>query len=40
MSPGSSPWTLPPTVSLATLKPLLDEGEDAERWGYEEACLP
>jgi hypothetical protein len=25
---------------LAVLKPILDEGEAQERWGYEEACLP
>ncbi|AEI64121.1 DUF4265 domain-containing protein [Corallococcus macrosporus] len=38
--PGLISVDVPPTVPLDTLKPLLDEGEDAERWGYEEACLP
>ncbi|NVJ07027.1 DUF4265 domain-containing protein [Myxococcus sp. AM001] len=38
--PGLISVDVPPAVSLDALKPLLDEGEDAERWGYEEACLP
>lgn len=38
--PGLLSVDVPPTVSLDTLKPMLDEGETEERWGYEEACLP
>lgn len=38
--PGLISVDVPPTVPLDSLKPLLDEGEDEERWGYEEACLP
>ncbi|MFY2559191.1 DUF4265 domain-containing protein [Corallococcus terminator] len=38
--PGLISVDVPPTVSLDTLKPILDEGEAEERWGYEEACLP
>jgi hypothetical protein len=37
--PGLISVDVPPTVSMATLKPVLDEGEAQERWGYEEACL-
>ncbi len=37
--PGLISVDVPPTVSLAVLRPLLDEGEATERWGYEEACL-
>ncbi|MFP2906906.1 DUF4265 domain-containing protein [Pyxidicoccus sp. 3LFB2] len=38
--PGLISVDVPPAVSLSALKPLLDEGEARERWGYEEACLP
>jgi hypothetical protein len=37
--PGLISVDVPPAVSLAVLKPILDEGEAQERWGYEEACL-
>ncbi|MDY7233259.1 DUF4265 domain-containing protein [Hyalangium rubrum] len=31
---------VPPSVSLQELKKELDAGQDQDRWGYEEACLP
>jgi len=37
--PGLVSVDVPPDVSLAVLRPVLDEGEAQERWGYEEACL-
>ncbi|MBZ4415440.1 DUF4265 domain-containing protein [Myxococcus sp. RHSTA-1-4] len=37
--PGLISVDVPPAVPMATLKPILDEGEAQERWGYEEACL-
>lgn len=37
--PGLISVDVPPSVPLARLRPLLDEGEAQERWGYEEACL-
>ncbi|HYO58478.1 DUF4265 domain-containing protein [Archangium sp.] len=37
--PGLISVDVPPSVSLAMLRPMLDEGEAQERWGYEEACL-
>ncbi|NMO14677.1 DUF4265 domain-containing protein [Pyxidicoccus fallax] len=37
--PGLISVDVPPQVSMAALKPVLDEGEAQERWGYEEACL-
>lgn len=37
--PGLISVDVPPSVSLAALRPILDEGEAQERWGYEEACL-
>lgn len=37
--PGLIAVDIPPTVSMATLRPFLDEGEAQGRWGYEEACL-
>ncbi len=37
--PGLISVDVPPTVSLAVLRKILDEGEAQERWGYEEACL-
>jgi hypothetical protein len=37
--PGLISVDVPPSVSLAALRAMLDEGEAQERWGYEEACL-
>lgn len=37
--PGLISVDVPPSVSLAELRAMLDEGEAQERWGYEEACL-
>jgi hypothetical protein len=37
--PGLISVDVPPSVSLAMLRSLLDAGEAQERWGYEEACL-
>lgn len=37
--PGLISVDVPPSIPLATLRPMLDEGEARERWGYEEACL-
>jgi hypothetical protein len=37
--PGLISVDVPPAVSLAVLRPILDEGEAQERWGDEEACL-
>ena len=37
--PGLISVDVPPAVSLAMVRQLLDEGEAQERWGYEEACL-
>ena len=37
--PGLLSVDVPPTASLSVLRKALDEGEDRERWGYEEACL-
>jgi hypothetical protein len=37
--PGLISVDVPPTVSLEVLRPILEEGEAQERWGYEEACL-
>jgi hypothetical protein len=31
---------VPPSVSLQELKKVLDSGQEQDRWGYEEACLP
>jgi hypothetical protein len=31
---------VPPSVSLQELKKVLDAGQEQDRWGYEEACLP
>ncbi len=30
---------VPPSVSLETLKPVLDAGREQDRWDYEEACM-
>jgi len=30
---------VPPSVSLAELKQVLESGRHQDRWGYEEACL-
>lgn len=30
---------VPPSVSLDTLREVLDAGKRQDRWGYEEACL-
>lgn len=38
--PGLISVDVPPTVSLDSLRSLLDGGEAHDRWGYEEACLP
>ncbi|WP_164008419.1 DUF4265 domain-containing protein [Pyxidicoccus trucidator] len=37
--PGLISVDVPPTVPMATVRPVLEEGEAQERWGYEEACL-
>ncbi len=31
---------VPPSVSPQELKKVLDAGQEQDRWGYEEACLP
>lgn len=38
--PGLVALDLPPSTPWAEVKRLLLEGEAAERWSYEEACLP